>query len=311
MNRLTRLVRRWTSYLFRSRFRETYKFKKWQKGFEDVYADNLKQWQHKTGSKTILPERFDDKILQQYTNYKTEQRSRQLVYVTWVLAGIALAALALNISAFKSQNEFYMDQIDFFANQTDFLSTQLTTLVSRDPEIQLKLENGFVQNNSIPLNDLSRLAFIYPPNASKDYDYPQNFIFHMKASNRGQTPTGRVTFILRDNENLFYVKPEQRDLGTYMEPPADINYLTEYKDCAYRGNGIILYRQRSEVCAASRDTNLTTGIKTWTLRTYCEYCITNPQCYTFDICVYNQTIEECGPNWPDNSAQFIRVDCPE
>lgn len=69
-------------------------FKNWIKGYEKVYNNELKEWQEKSGMKAIIPKGFGEELLKQYSAYKSESATKNLVIVTWVLA---LATITLNL----------------------------------------------------------------------------------------------------------------------------------------------------------------------------------------------------------------------
>jgi hypothetical protein len=305
MKRFTQLVRRCVFYLFRSHFRERHKFEKWQHGFEDIYNNTLYKWQQTSGYKSLLPKDLEDKVLHQYTTYKTEREARRLVRATYILSAVTAVALIISLFAFYSQSTFYSTQSNFYSNQ-------LNSTVPPDPVLQFKLEDGpfYLKNNAISINTLSSLAYVYI-NESNYYSNPEHFIFRISASNKGLRPTPLVIFSIKDNESLFYINLEKRDLGNYMNTPADILFLGGYNDCRSSGQGYYEYRRKFKLCQDSRDINLTTGIKEWTLIVTCPACNINPQCYSFNICVYNSSIDECGPKWNEQTTQFVPIDCSE
>jgi hypothetical protein len=69
-------------------------FHKWLKKYDEEYDAEAKRWQEKSGYKNLIPNDFDKTLLQQYTAYRTEMVTKNLVYATWVLA---IATIVLSI----------------------------------------------------------------------------------------------------------------------------------------------------------------------------------------------------------------------
>ena len=73
-------------------------FQKWLKNYEKEYKISLKIHfnQNNIG---LIPEKFDENLIQLYNAYKYETQTRNLVIVTWVLAG---ATIILSIATILS-----------------------------------------------------------------------------------------------------------------------------------------------------------------------------------------------------------------
>ena len=66
------------------------KFKDWIKDYEKEYERELEEWKSKSKLKGIIPQGFDESLLNQYVAYKSEIRTKQLVIATWVLAAVTI-----------------------------------------------------------------------------------------------------------------------------------------------------------------------------------------------------------------------------
>lgn len=62
------------------------KFQEWLRKYERESDKELKRWQEKSGYKGLLPEGFDEKLIQQYNTYRIEMETKNLVKATWILA---------------------------------------------------------------------------------------------------------------------------------------------------------------------------------------------------------------------------------
>ena len=69
-------------------------FNGWLKGYNKVYNHKLREWQEKSEMKAIIPEGFGEELLKQYSAYRSELVTKNLVIVTWVLA---LATITLSL----------------------------------------------------------------------------------------------------------------------------------------------------------------------------------------------------------------------
>lgn len=61
-------------------------FQKWLKNYEKEYDAQAKEWEKKSGYKNLIPEGFAETLLQQYTAYRMEMETKNLVIATWALA---------------------------------------------------------------------------------------------------------------------------------------------------------------------------------------------------------------------------------
>lgn len=149
-----------------------------------------------------------------------------------------------------------------------------------------------------------------------DYDFENNSKFwprkeklRLIVRNTGQAETGSAYIKLTDDSGeLYAVSPDSFSLAPlsfkYLEFPFWLGYC-------YGSTGKLEYLRYKKEC--DKDL-LSLGLHKMFLEINCDSCqwIENPQCYSFNICVYNNTagLNECNEILSPEEFKFNRINCP-
>lgn len=140
--------------------------------------------------------------------------------------------------------------------------------------------------------------------------WPRTENIGLYVRNSGQSP-GSVNFYMKDSEDLFVASSERNGI---IEPfnYKYIDFKIRYNGC-FSGSGEENYKKlKKEECNYK---NLSTGLKKWFFKIDCQSCQSeiNPKCYSFNICVYNESQQErwCLEKFKDNDFELIETECPD
>jgi hypothetical protein len=184
------------------------------------------------------------------------------------------------------------------------IENQMKAISQIDPDLIVKLDNEesnkmFMKGYIIGLSHDDNWSF-----------WPIKLNVDMIAINNGQRSTGDAHFYLKDPSGNFKTTSISREIE-----PLDFQYMQFYmwhKDC-YGGTGKGDYFQR--IRDGCDPETLETELMKLILIVECKPCKfeRNPQCYSFDICVYNNYTEEgiCEEKLADKEFTLKPTECPE
>lgn len=140
--------------------------------------------------------------------------------------------------------------------------------------------------------------------------WPRTENIELYVRNRGQSP-GHVNFYMRDLEKLFIANSESNGIINPFDFK-NVKFEIRYKDC-FGGSGEENYKKLKEEGCNYK--NLSTGLKELFFKIDCPSCQSekNPECYSFNICVYNESQQErwCLEKFKDNDFALIPTECPD
>jgi len=140
---------------------------------------------------------------------------------------------------------------------------------------------------------------------------PSRKSIRMYARNKGQSTTGQINFYLKPKDkDIFYGGSVGKVIGPLDYAHIEFDKI-RYKEC-FGGQGESEWRDALERCDAS---SIQTGLMDWILKVDFANPLDheNPQCYSFKICIYNESQGEgwCKSQWKEDYFDLNPIDCPE
>lgn len=187
----------------------------------------------------------------------------------------------------------------------DALRTQTEGMPPVNPKIIPQLI-GKDQNRYFDTFSLADLIIV----SKEDYKFvPRKADIDMIIRNIGQSDAGKVGLKVVDENKTLY-----SPWNSVEFPPLSFEYVNfdfMYGGC-HGGEGTEEYNDAKKGCLQSY---VHTGIRHFTLVINCNSCQweENPQCYSFDICVYNHSL---GEKWCEKISKggdfgLKPMSCPE
>jgi len=154
------------------------------------------------------------------------------------------------------------------------------------------------------------LVGLYYHEDSKKF-WPKEEEISMYIRNSGQQDGGLIKFYLTDENKQFNERIESSvgSIGSFDFK--HLKFWIRHENCS-SGEGKEEYYKERERCDYHK---LSTGKMKWYLKVDCPACLdeVNPKCYSFNICVFNESQKEewCKLQWNKKDGELTPVECPE
>ncbi len=171
------------------------------------------------------------------------------------------------------------------------------------PDLKVKIEEG--SNNRFFLD--SELVSLYHDENWSFYPYNQEIDFVVNNKGRGNSDELQLSLI--DLKGIFRNSYGGDKISSFEDEFIPLKLTTN--NCSFGGNGKEEYLDaKKERCNPEL---IEKGLKELILVIDCPSCEIQKECYSFNICIYNQSVEEkwCEKISNKNDIELKKTNCPK
>jgi len=232
---------------------------------------------------------------------KNETGAKYYTRFTMMLSVISLGSILLMLIGVL-MNAYIME------DTKKAMQAQAEGIAPVNPKIDVELIDEDY-NHFFSVHSLVGVLF----STEKNTSYVGEGKISMFARNNGQGNAGDVHFYLMNSNKTFHSKSVAKSINPFDYAYIEFNvWNKECQKATREATGKEDFKKAYDICKEVKS-KFPFGLMDWFLLVDCKPCKEQKKCYSFKICVYNETQEEkwCKLQWDKKFDKLEPMECPE